>query len=75
MQDFFEEMNISVITNNQSKTKRQKQCDQNPRKIRDNRNRPIKGPDKGVMRQKSIQFEDFGKKLQSKKKRNKNSRN
>ena len=54
MQDFFEEMNISVITNNQSKTKRQKQCDQNPRKIRDNRNRPIKGPDKGVMRQKSI---------------------
>ena len=54
MQDFFEETNISVITNNQSKTKRQKQCDQNPRKIRDNRNRPIKGPDKGVMRQKYI---------------------
>lgn len=54
MQDFFEERNISVITNNQSKTKRQKQRDQNPRKIRDNRNRPIKGPDKGVMRQKYI---------------------
>ena len=55
MQDFFEEMNISVITNNQSKRKRrQKQCDQNPRKIRGNRNRPIKGTNKGVMRQKYI---------------------
>lgn len=77
VQDFFEEMNISVITNNQSKQKRrQKQHDQNPRKIRGNRNRPIKGPNKRVMRQKYIVWGFWQKKkLQSKEKRNKNSRN